>query len=604
MGRMITRLLARAIVCAWLAAGSVALAAAPGDRVQNKQAVHRFSTLFSAQDVRDRLATDRDIDQALEWCRHNGVSRAYVESFRDGYRAPRERLVHARDRLRAAGLDVSGCITTTRLGKPSTGWKGIACLTDAANQKRLRAEFEYAAALFDEIMIDDFWFTDCTCPACDAARGAKTVKIGAETFPVEGDTWEDYRGELMLQLSRRNVLEAARKVNARVRVIIKYPLWYEDFHKRGYDVVRESAAFDRTWVGTEFRDYRDRQWGGTPAFHAYFLMRWLGGIGGEKCGGGWFDPYGTSPKTYVEQARQTVLGGGRESLLFCYGSLVHGNGPANLAALRAAQPELLETAAQVGKRQPVGVAAYRPINTSPGREAGVFDFVGMAGVPLVPCHEFPTEAPALFLSVHAQKDPELATKLAAFAATGRPVLITDGLARHLKRSVPDRASNVHVLPVKGEPKSLLELPQGTLDALRGPLLEPLSRRFEAPNRVALYLFSDRSWVIENFNDDPVTVTLDSRQYRIEPRAWRQHWVTAPDPGPARKTARSPDRDVRGAGAALDEAKKVLTSSRPSRCVNHGRELPLAPVRPPRDLAASAEPGARARVGCSARPFSG
>jgi hypothetical protein len=216
-------------------------------------------------------------------------------------------------------------------------------------------------------------------------------------------------------------------------------------------------------------------------------------------------------------------------MLFCYGALLHGSGPANLAALRAAQPELLETAAQVRRRTPVGVAAYRPINGHPGREAGVFDFVGMAGVPLVPCHEFPTEAPALFLSVHAFKDPELATKLAAFVATGRPVLITDGLARRLEGKVPAGASNVHVLPVKGEPKALLELPQATLDALRAPLLDPLSRRFEAPNRVALYLFSDRSWVVENFNDEPVTITLDGQAYRLEPRSWRQRWVPAREP---------------------------------------------------------------------------
>jgi hypothetical protein len=66
---------------------------------------------------------------------------------------------------RAGGLEVSGCVTTTRLGKPSTGRKGIACLTDRANQKRLRGEFESVAGLFHEIMINDFWFTDCACPA-------------------------------------------------------------------------------------------------------------------------------------------------------------------------------------------------------------------------------------------------------------------------------------------------------------------------------------------------------------------------------------------------------------------------------------------------------
>ncbi len=165
MGVSRAGLMASVAVYAWLAAGAAARADDDGELARSKPAGHRFSTLFSAQDVRDRLAADRDIDSALAWCRRNSVTKVYVESFRDGYRAPREGLCRARDRLRAAGLEVSGCITTTRLGKASTGWRGIACLTDRANQERLRGEFEFAAGLFDEIMIDDFWFTDCACEA-------------------------------------------------------------------------------------------------------------------------------------------------------------------------------------------------------------------------------------------------------------------------------------------------------------------------------------------------------------------------------------------------------------------------------------------------------
>jgi len=83
--------------------------------------------------VRDRLATDRDIESALAWCQLNGVTKAYVESFRDGYRAPRDGLSRARDRLRAPSLEVSGCLTTTRLGKSSTGRNGIACCLRATS---------------------------------------------------------------------------------------------------------------------------------------------------------------------------------------------------------------------------------------------------------------------------------------------------------------------------------------------------------------------------------------------------------------------------------------------------------------------------------------
>src|SRR6185312_10589575 len=168
------------------------------------------------------------------------------------------------------------------------------------------------------------------------------------------DRWDDYRAEQMVRLSQERVLGPARRVNPRVKIIVKYPLWYDQFHQRGYDVLRESAEFDRIWVGTETRDYaRDH----IVQYGAYFNMRWLGAIGGDKCGGGWFDPYGTTEKTYVEQARQTVLGGARESLLFCYGSLLEETGPKNVAALRSAIPELLTTAERVRRRQIVGVAA-------------------------------------------------------------------------------------------------------------------------------------------------------------------------------------------------------------------------------------------------------
>ena len=143
------------------------------------------------------------------------------------------------------------------------------------------------------------------------------------------------------------MLPPARKVNPKVQVIIKYPQWYDNFHVRGYEVRRETDDFDKIWVGTETRDYQDKRWGGTVQYEAYFIMRWLGGIGGAKCGGGWYDPFGTTENTYLEQARQTILGGARESMLFCYGALQRDTGPKNIEALRAQLPELLAMAKNV-----------------------------------------------------------------------------------------------------------------------------------------------------------------------------------------------------------------------------------------------------------------
>lgn len=487
-------------------------------------AVHRFSTLFTAQNVRDLLATDPAIDGAIQWCQQTAVTHVYLESFRGGYQVERQALEHARQRFRDAGFLVSGCITTTRVGKPSTGWKGeISCYTDLPTQKRLQEVFEFASALFDEIMIDDFWFTDCACAECDTARQSQTVSLGDHRYSVAGQTWEDYRCELMVRLSRERILEPARRINPRVKIIIKYPQWYDRFPERGYEVIRETADFDRIWVGTETRDYEDPRWGGTVPYEAYFIMRWLGGLGGAKCGGGWYDWLGTTEATYLEQARQTVLAGARESLLFCYGGLQRDTGPKNIAALRGCLPELFATAQAVAQRQAIGIAAYKPANSHPETEARVFDFVGMLGLPLLPCHQFPSNAPAAFFSIHAWKDPDLTAKLSAFIASGKPVLLTDALAERLGNRIGREAANVRILPVKGDPKLLLRLSPDELDAIRVPLLKPLGVTFRAPNQVGLYLFQDGSWVVENFNQVPVEATLREQAISLPARGWKFEW---------------------------------------------------------------------------------
>jgi hypothetical protein len=452
------------------------------------------------------------------------VTKVYLETFRDGYQAQHATLEQAKKWFQEAGLAVSGCVTTTRVGKPSTAWKSvISCYTDQPTQAKLQAIFEYTADLFDEIMIDDFWFTDCACPECETARKAKTATVGERAYSVAGDTWEDYRCELMVRLSQDRVLGPAKRINPRAKLIIKYPQWYDQFHERGYEVMRQTADFDRIWVGTETRDYDDKRWGGTVQYEAYFIMRWLGGIGGDKCGGGWYDWLGTTEQTYLEQARQTVLAGARESLLFCYGGLLRDTGPKNIELLRANIPELFTVAKEVQQRQVIGIAAYKPANSHPETERCVFDFVGMLGLPLLPCHEFPTNAPAAFFSAHALKDSNLAAKLAAFITAGKPVLITDGLVQRLGDRLKTAAPQVQVLRLNGDPKSLLNLSKAELNALRSPLLRPLASSLHAPNGVALYLFKDGSWVVENFNNKAAQVELNGQSLRIAARGWLCQW---------------------------------------------------------------------------------
>ena len=153
----------------------------------------------------------------------------------------------------------------------------------------------------------------------------------------------------------------------------------------------------------------------------------------------------------------------------------------------------------------------------------MFDFVGMLGLPLVPCHEFPDEAPAAFFSIHSLKDADFSNKLASFIAAGKPVLVTDGLAQQLSDKFFLDSPNVYILGVKGDPKSLLQLPQKELDALRAPLLAPLKASLHAPSQVGLYLFKDGSWVVENFNDQPVQAELNGEMLSVPARGWLYRW---------------------------------------------------------------------------------
>ncbi len=463
---------------------------------------HVFSTLFPAQSVERQLNTREGIDSAIAWCRQTAVTKVYVESFRDGLLASRDNLVRARDRFRDAGLEVSGCVTTTRLAKSSeVGWEMFPCFTNARSQRQLEEIFTFTAPLFDEIMIDDFYCTACECAECRAARG--------------GRTWAEYRLDLMRRLSRERVLDPVHRISPKAKVIIKYPQWYELFHERGYDPDSETELFDRTWVGTETRDLDDERWGGCATYRAFWIMRWLGQIGGEKCGGGWYDPYGTHEDSYLEQARQTILGGARESVLFCYPSLLEHTGPANVEALRGEQPSLFDLAAWVHGVTPRGVVSYKPIGSDPEGEDYIFDWLGMIGIPLVPAHQFPLTAKVAFLPAHAAHDPAFATDAAAYLSHGRTAILTSRAAAHA-HIAPDHPG-VCLFAAPSSPQQIPALPPQEIASLRSAALAPLGLALDGPPNVALYLFGEHKIALESFRADAVGMQLtlpDARDYRL------------------------------------------------------------------------------------------
>ncbi|HUS72179.1 MAG TPA: hypothetical protein VMY06_03860, partial [Sedimentisphaerales bacterium] len=197
----------------------------------------------------------------------------------------------------------------------------------------------------------------------------------------------------------------------------------------------------------------------------------------------------------------------KEMLLFCYGSLLRETGPANVEKLRTEIPGLFKLAKLVRNKPIKGILAPKPPNSDADGEQYVFDFVGMLGLPLVPSAEIRSDAKAVFFSVHALKDRDLPAELRKMLDAKKPVLITDGLAGKLK-NVNLKDESLTILKVSGNPHRLLKLTRKDLNPIRDKLLAPFGIRFDAPNKVALYLIGDNCLIIENFNDESVDASLE------------------------------------------------------------------------------------------------
>jgi len=454
--------------------------------------MHIFSTLFAAQSVDKELRTPEGLQAAVDWCKASGLRKVYIESFRGNLFVEQELLESVRDRFLEEGFTVHGCVTTTKMLKESTGWTEIACYSHIPNHELMESIFRRTAAVFDVIMIDDFLFTDCECAECEKARG--------------GRSFDDYHADVMVDMCMERILRPVRETNPNCKIIIKYPLWYEDFQKRGYDVIRQTRNFDFTWGGTETRDPDNERWGRYPQTQSFYMMVWDMKLDPEKCGGGWYDPYGTSPATYLEQARQTILSGVKESVLFCYGSLYKGNeGVNNTAAIRKEMPGLHKLAYLVAGKKIIGVSVPKMPGRDTEKEKYLSSFYGMLGIPIDPDIRLDPNAKSVILGYQAAGFPDASLYARDALKDGKAVCFSEGFLEYMAMDAPD---NAPVLRPGGDNWNLTKLPQSELDNLRSALLKPFDISFTAPAKVALNLYGDNLEIIQNFNDFAVEVSID------------------------------------------------------------------------------------------------
>ena len=134
--------------------------------------------------------------------------------------------------------------------------------------------------------------------------------------------------KLMSDAGRELVVRPAKKVNPSVKMVIKYPNWYEHFQGLGFNLEEEPKYFDGIYTGTETRDavFSDQH---LQPYLGYNIIRYFDNIKPGGNGGGWVDPFGASYDRYAEQLWITAFAKAPEITLFDFSNLSHKIRPAD-----------------------------------------------------------------------------------------------------------------------------------------------------------------------------------------------------------------------------------------------------------------------------------
>ncbi len=348
------------------------------------------------------------------------IGKVYLETHRSMVLNDRETMLKAKRFFEGRGVRAAGGITTVE----NEGFEfKTFCYNNPEHRQHLEKVVRFTASLFDELILDDFFFTTCKCDACIEAKGARS--------------WSEYRLELMKQAAQSVVIGPAKQVNPKIKVVIKYPNWYEHFPYAGFNLEAQPRMFDGIYTGTETRDAQYTQQH-LPEYQGYSIMRYFENVKPGGNGGGWVDPYarGTLDR-YAEQIALTLLAKAREITLFCFSALVDPIRQPDGRALPASRVaavagDTLERAdailSQLGN--PVGVASYKPYHSS--GEDFLHSYLGMIGIPIELTPELRDGKDVLLLAESAKGDPAIARKLEAQLRAGRTVVVTSGLLKALE----------------------------------------------------------------------------------------------------------------------------------------------------------------------------
>ncbi len=379
---------------------------------ENKQ-VLRLSTYVTAHTVDQMFNSEEGRREVLSLLRCYGITKVYLEVYRSGLVIPPGMLEPAVNFLKDNGFEVVGGIATVPgngFGVRQEGPLGWFNWQNQKTQADLRKVIEDSAPFFDTFIVDDFLCTSDTSIESKKAKGERN--------------WSEYRRALLTELSQSVFIKPAREKNPDIKMIIKYPQWYDRFHIFGYDVTAETELFDGIWTGTESRGQYTQRFGFVQPYESFINLRWLNSVAGNKAGGSWFDHEDCNARDFIEQAWQSVLGGSKELVIFSFDSFINGHPGHHL--LFQDYKKLVRLAEKVAATPVTGTAGYKPPNSDAGGDLYLFDYIGMLGVSLIPESSYPADNKVVFLPTQAAHDREIYSKVVKSLENGSKIVMTTG----------------------------------------------------------------------------------------------------------------------------------------------------------------------------------
>ena len=372
------------------------------------------------------------------------VDKVYIETHRDEMLVDDATIEAAKKFFLDHGVQVAGGITFT-VSEPNRF--ETFSYSNPEHRAKVRQIAERTAKHFDDFILDDFFFTSTKSPYDLEAKGNRS--------------WKDYRLAIMVEAARDLVIGPAKAVNPKVRVVIKYPNWYDHFQALGFNLADGPTRFDGIYTGTETRDSVVSAQH-LPPYLGYNIIRYFENLAPGRNGGGWVDPYASHyADRYAEQLWLTLMAKAREITLFNFLDITtpvagtqrapwQGQGTsfdfsklpttgANVASIAG------QTFASVDKfigqlGQPVGLKSYKPFHSA--GEAFLQNHLGMIGLPMDMVPEFPTKEPVVLLTAQAATDPAIVDKIEAHLRSGKKVIITSGLLRELQGKGIERIAEI------------------------------------------------------------------------------------------------------------------------------------------------------------------